>query len=302
MRTGIDVYLNEIDKYGPLTVEEEQELGKTLSQPETPEDDKKYIREKIINHNLKYVVKLAREYKLRNGYSSVPFEDLVGAGNTGLMLAIEKWDWRMGRFLTYADAWIRRQIQKFRNKAANLIDKPDYVTNAIVHIRKLQGELEQVLSRDPSPEELATALDGAMSKEKIEQLLVQMGSSVVSLDASPTIGMSSEDDITYNEVIPSDTLTPMENKMKLERSKTLKLALEKLPLVNRRVLELSFGLTESGEKTFEEISEILFSEGMGNKGSKYTKQNISLIKNKGIELIQQDTQIMEALVEYMKVA
>lgn len=208
----------------------------------------------------------------------------------------------MGRFLTYADAWIRRQIQKFRNKAANLIDKPDYVTNAIVHIRKLQGELEQVLSRDPSPEELATALDGAMSKEKIEQLLVQMGSSVVSLDASPTIGMSSEDDITYNEVIPSDTLTPMENKMKLERSKTLKLALEKLPLVNRRVLELSFGLTESGEKTFEEISEILFSEGMGNKGSKYTKQNISLIKNKGIELIQQDTQIMEALVEYMKVA
>lgn len=302
MRTSIDVYLDEIDKYEPLTVEEEQELGKTLSQPETSEDDKKYIREKIINHNLKYVVKLAREYKLRNGYNTVPFEDLVGAGNTGLMLAIEKWDWKVGRFLTYADAWIRRQIQKFRNEAANLIDKPDYVTNAIVHIRKLQGELEQVLSRSPSPEELATALGGAMSKEKIEQLLVQMSSSVVSLDASPTIGMSSDDDITYNEVIPSDTLNPMESKMRLERTKTLKLALERLPLINRRVLELSFGLTESGEKTFEEISEILFSEGIGNKGSKYTKQNISLIKNKGIELIQQDKQIMEALVEYMKVA
>ena len=68
-----------------------------------------------------------------------------------------------------------------------------------------------------------------------------------------------------------------------------------LPYINKRVLELTFGLTEEGERTLDEISEILYKEGYHNKGKPYTKQNISLIKIRGIELIQNNPDAINKL-------
>ena len=138
-------------------------------------------------------------------------------------------------------------------------------------------------------------------EDKIEEILVHCSQTIVSLDSAPS--NAKDDDLSYNEVVAGEAATPLEVSLMEERSRLLRVALQRLPYVNRRVLELSFGLTEEGEKTLDEIGFILYKEGIcNNNGEQYTKQNVSLLKNKGVDLIKKDKEIMEALSEYMRVA
>lgn len=301
MKNSLDLYIKDIEKYEPLSAEEEQQWGKILVDPLSTAEQKQIAKDKIVNHSLKYVVKIARMYKTKPGYTSISMEDLISSGNMGLLMAVDRYDWQFGRFLTYADSWIKQYIQKARNEIVNVIDKPDHVIKAIVHVNNTREELEQILGRNPSSEEIVEAMDGAMSEEKIEEILVHCSQKIVSLDSAPA--NAKDDDLSYNEVVAGETATPLEVSLREEKSRLLRVALQRLPYINRRVLELSFGLTEEGEKTLDEIGFILCQEGICNgNGEQYTKQNISLLKNKGVDLIKKDKEIMEALSEYMRVA
>lgn len=299
MKDNFDLYLEDIEKYSPLSVEEEQKYGKILTDEKSSEEEKIAARNTIVNHNLKYVVKVARIYKGKSGYSGIPMEELVGAGNVGLMVAVERYDWKVGRFLTYADFWIKLHIQKARNEIANVFNKPNHVVKAIVHVNNVKGELEQLLGRPPYIEEIAEAMDGELTINKIEEILMQSSRKVVSLDASPQD--AEDDDMSYSEVVAGDGQSPLEVTLEKERNQVLREMLAEIPYASRRTIELSFGLTQEGEKTLEQISEILYAEGVCNeKGEKYTKQNVSLLKAKGLELIKKNRKLMEVLAEYMK--
>ena len=289
-------YIKEINKYEPLTPEEEREIGQILISPDVPDSDKEQAKHKLINHNLKYVVKIASEYKSKSGWKGISVMDIISAGNMGLMTAVDKYNWEVGRFLTYATSWIKLYIQRTQVSMSNLVTKPEHIIKLIVHVKKTQEKLEQLLGRSPSVDEIVAAMDGELDASKVEELTVHGKSSVISIDATPD---GESGDMSYSEIIPSEYETPEEKKLKSERKKALTAALATLPYVNRRTIELSFGLTGEGEKTLDEIKEILYNEGYGNEGKPYTKQNISLIQKKGIAMIQKDTELMKILVEYM---
>jgi len=288
-------YVKDIDKYEPLTPEEEKEVGKILANPDASEAERCRAKHKLINHNLKYVVKLALEYKNKSGWKGIDIMDIIGAGNVGLMTAVDKYNWEVGRFLTYATSWIRLYIQRTQNSMSNLVSKPEHIIKMIVHIKRIQEKLEQLLGRSPCVEEIVAAMDGEMDESKVEELIIHGNNSVVSLDSAPE---GNEDDMSYSEVIPDAGKTPEEKKLQLEKKKALAAALASLPYVNRRVIELNFGLTEEGQKTLDEIKDILYDEGYGNPDGPYSKQNISLIQKKGIVMIQSNPQIMKILAEF----
>ena len=288
-------YIKDINKYEPLSPEEEREIGQVLVSPDASENDKEAAKHKLINHNLKYVVKVASEYKSKSGWKGIGIMDIISAGNMGLLAAVDKYNWEVGRFLTYATSWIKLYIQRMQNSMTNLVTKPEHVIKLIVHVKKIQERLEQLLGRSPSIDEMVAAMDGELDASKVEEITVHGNSSVVSIDSNP----DGDDSMSYSEIIPSEYESPEEKKLKSERKKALTAALATLPYVNRRTIELSFGLTDEGEKTLDEIKEILYNEGYSNEGKPYTKQNISLIQKKGIAMIQKDTELMKILVEYM---
>jgi len=287
-------YVKDIDKYEPLTPEEEREVGKILTCPNASESEREEAKHKLINHNLKYVVKVASEFKNKSSWKGMDIMDIIGAGNLGLITAVDKYNWEVGRFLTYASSWIKLYIQRAQNSMSSLVTKPEHIIKLIVHVKKIQERLEQLLGRSPCVEEIAAAMDGELDESKIEELIIHGNGSVVSLDAAP----ESEDDMSYSEVIPDSGETPEEKKLQVEKKKALAAALATLPYVNRRVIELSFGLTKAGSKTHDQIKEILYKEGYGTPDGPYTKQNISLIQKKGIVMIQNNPKIMKILAEF----
>ncbi len=293
-------YIKSIIKYEVLTPEEEKEIGEILSSKTS--GDKEKAREKLINHNLKYVVKLAQDYKKRAGWKNIPIEDIISAGNMGLITAVDKYDWsKNNRFLTYAAFWINIEIQKIQSEIGSQIQRPDHVIKEIVKIQKLRSEIEKEIERMPATEEIVNALDARFTNKDVEQIMTFSSTSMVSLDNTiiGKNGIKSSDDISYEERIESELDNPEEVKIKKERNKTIMTILEGLPYINRRVLELSTGLADGEEKTYTEISQILFKEGYGSGDKPYTKQYISLVKLKGIEMIKDNKKAMTALQEIM---
>lgn len=284
-------YIKGLEEFPPLTGEEEKALGEIIISESEDESEKIKAKQKIVNHNLKYVVKVATEYKSKSGWKNVELQDIINAGNLGLIDAVETYKWQVGRFLTYADYWIRHHIQELRITNNNTVTRPNHVVDLMCYVTSLKERLEQCLGHEASTEEIVEASDGELDRAKIEEMLTQ--TKTVSIDKSPA--GAEDEDMTYAEIINSDTDSPEEVILKKEKTRILGEALGELPYVNRRVIELNFGLTEEGEKTLEEISEILHREGYDNRGKPYTKQNVSLIKNRGIELIQQNRKAMEAL-------
>lgn len=292
MVNSYNEYLKGLEQYPPLSSEEEQRIGQTLSSAATP-DEKQAARQRLINHNLRWVVKVANEYKRKSSWKQADLMDIIAAGNMGLVTAADKYDWRMGGFLSYADSWIHLFIKRLHLNTGNTIRVPINIIDMVCYISGLQGYLEQVLGRTPSTAEIVEAMDGMIGQRKVEDLLSHRMAKAVSIDSSPS---GDEDgDMTYAEIIESGCESPEESALKKERSALLRQALGELPYVNRRVIELQFGLTDEGEKTLDEISLMLHNEGYDNGGKPYTKQNISLIRIKGIEMIQQNQNIMNQL-------
>ena len=285
-------YIKGLDQYPPLTSEEEIKLGKILNS-EASFETKKQAKQKLVNHNLKWVVKVANEYKSKPGWKNTDIMDIIGAGNMGLVAAADKYSGQFGTFLAYADSWVNLFIRRTQANTGSAIRVPVHILEVVCYVAELQGYLEQILSRTPSTAEIVEAMDGAFERDRVEELLYQKSTKTVSIDSAPA--GDDNDDMIYADVIESGCDSPEDTALKREKSKAIQEVLGGLPYINKRVLELTFGLTEEGERTLDEISEILYKEGYHNKGKPYTKQNISLIKIRGIELIQNNPDAINKL-------
>lgn len=144
------LYLNEIGASDLLTAEEEIELGRAVKKGNEP------ARQRMIESNLRLVVKIARRYLNRG----LPLLDLVEEGNLGLIHAVEKFDPEKGfRFSTYATWWIRQTIERGLMNQTRTIRLPIHVVKEINVYMRASRKLAQTLGRDPIPEEVADLLD-----------------------------------------------------------------------------------------------------------------------------------------------
>ncbi|WP_018249010.1 sigma-70 family RNA polymerase sigma factor [Orenia marismortui] len=236
---GIKLYLKQ-SAHELLSAEEEREIAKRISEGD---NEAKQI---LIEANLRLVISIAKKY-LGQG---LDFLDLIQEGNLGLMQAIKKFDYQKGyRFSTYATWWIRQRINRALADKSRTIRIPAHVWEMMNKYLKVLNMLTRELGRDPSIEELCEELD--ISEEKI-RLIKELIQEPASLD-SP---VGEEDDFYLGDVIEDQTMpTPDQITHDMLLKEELDETLDTIPLREKRILELRFGLLDGRRRTLNEIGQ-----------------------------------------------
>ncbi len=192
-RNSLDSYLTQINQFPLLTHEEEFELGVRYRKDSNIE-----AAQKLITSNLRFVVKVAFEYK---SYG-IKMLDLIQEGNIGLMMAVKKFDPYKGyRFISYAIWWIRAYIQNFiiKNWSLVKIGTTQAQKKLFYKIGKVRKALESNRDNEKKYEHLASDLD--VAKEDIIEMEQRMSSRDLSLDAP----FGEDHELTHFDLLQSDS-------------------------------------------------------------------------------------------------
>ena len=201
-------------------------------------------RQHLITANSRLVISIAKKYMGRG----VPFLDLIQEGNIGLMRAAKKFEYQRGfKFSTYATWWIRQAITRAVADQARTIRVPVHMGDQISRMLRMQHQLKQKLSRDPSMEELAEALD--VLPEKVEHM-IQVSRHPLSLQMP--IG-EEEDEMLGDFIEDEDAPSPDETAMHNILREHLEDVLDRLPPREVRILQLRYGLLDGQVLTLNEV-------------------------------------------------
>ena len=239
----LKIYLREIGCIPLLDAEEEKELGRRSSQGDEE------ARHRLAEGNLRLVVSLAKHYTGRG----VPFLDLIQEGNMGLMRAAEKYDYtKENRFSTYAAWWIREAMQRAVDQQSREIRVPVHVAENMKRVQKAQKELQQILGRDPMPEEIAEKLKDK-NVDEVKDILTYLQNPVsletpVGEDGENSLGDMVED---KSEATPDEALNMIAQKEEVSD------LLNSLNEREQNVIRLRYGLEDGQTHTLEEIGEML---------------------------------------------
>ena len=265
----VRMYLKEIGKIQLLTYDEETKLAAIITHGnsasaqiasmeeegyEIPECDLEKLRElvrkgddaknKLVEANLRLVVSIAKKYVGRG----LQFLDLIQEGNMGLMKAVEKFDSDRGfKFSTYATWWIRQAITRAVADQARTIRIPVHMVETINKLVRVQRQLVQELSREPSPEEVADRM--GIPVEKVQQIQ-KIAQEPISLEAP----VGEEEDSSLGDFISDPTaLDPYEYTAQEMLKKELNEVLQGLTDREEKVLRMRFGLLDGRQRTLEEV-------------------------------------------------
>ncbi|HET7921876.1 MAG TPA: RNA polymerase sigma factor RpoS [Gammaproteobacteria bacterium] len=232
------IYLSEIGFSPLLSAEEEVHFARLAIKGDEA------ARKRMIESNLRLVVKMARKYINRG----LPLLDLVEEGNLGLIHAVEKFDPERGfRFSTYATWWIRQAIERAIMNQTRTIRLPIHVIKELNLYLRAARKLTQDLDREPTPEEVAEILDKPLEDVK---RLYGLNERIASVDTP--IGKGG--DRLLVDAIPDENNT---DPSRLLQDADIQLIVEKwLARLNekqREVMELRFGLNGRDKGTLEEV-------------------------------------------------
>lgn len=252
---SLDKYLQEIGKVDLITAEMEVDLAKRIRQGD------QVALEKMVKANLRFVVSVAKQYQ-NNGLT---LGDLINEGNLGLIKAAMRFDETRGfKFISYAVWWIRQCILQALAEQARVVRLPLNRVGSLNKMSKAFSDLEQKFQRDPSPEELAEALD--VSLDEVENT-IKVSARHISVDAPFVQG----EDNNLLDVLQSNGDETPDAKLMVDSLKhEVARALSTLTARESDVISCYFGLNGTSPMTLEEI---------GDKFS-LTRERVRQIKEK----------------------
>ncbi len=257
----VRMYLKEIGQIKLLSADEEVELAKRVAEGD-PE-----AKKKLTEANLRLVVSIAKKYSGRG----LHILDLIQEGNTGLIRAVDKFDWTKGnKFSTYATWWIRQAITRAIADQARTIRVPVHMVEVINKATRCNRKLVQELGREPTVEEIAAELN--LPVEKIIEAN-RTAADTLSLDTP----VGDEEDTSIGSFVPDDmTPGPADATSNALLAEALKEILDTLTEREADVLRMRFGMYDGRTHTLEEVGQIF---GV-------TRERIRQIENKAIRKLR----------------
>ena len=257
----VRMYLKEIGQVRLLSAEEEIELARRVAEGD------KAAKDKLTEANLRLVVSIAKKYSGRG----LHILDLIQEGNTGLIRAVDKFDYTKGnKFSTYATWWIRQAITRAIADQARTIRVPVHMVEVINKATRCNRKLVQELGREPTLEEIAAELN-----LPIEKIIEANRTAADTLSLDMPVG--DEEDTTIGSFVEDDnTPGPADATSNTLLAEALAEILGTLTDREADVLRMRFGMYDGRTHTLEEVGQIF---GV-------TRERIRQIENKAIRKLR----------------
>lgn len=250
-----------------ITLEEPGTLLKRVEIMKKRFTEYEQAKRELSGGNLRLVVSIAKKYRNRG----LSFLDLIQEGNTGLMRAVDKYEYRRGyKFSTYATWWIRQAITRAIADQARTIRIPVHMIETMSKLRNVTKKLLQTLGREPSIDEIAQA--ASISPDETRRVL-KISRHPISLDRP--VGES--EDSYFGEFIEDDHLeSPVSAATQEMLKDKIDQVLKTLTYREREIIKLRYGLGDGYTYTLEEVGRIF----------KVTRERVRQIEAKAVRKLQ----------------
>ena len=244
---SLNNYIRKISSIAVLSPEEEKQIAQIAK--EGSEKDSLKAKQQLVQANLKLVVNIARK---TIQVSHLPMIDLIQEGNLGLMVAVEKFDYKLGyRFSTYAAWWIKQAIFKAISEQSYCVKIPVYIQETLSKFSKVKSSLEQKYNTQVKNEDVAKTMN--ISAEKIDMFL---GAYTKSISMDSAYELNSGNEVTLSDILEDPNASVYADAEYENLKKDIETVVSKLKEREQAVVKMRFGLGEWSKTTLEEIGKL----------------------------------------------